>query len=465
MAPYNCSAEHHRWDTQDRCDVCHRSDHTARTAADGTVADLSNWYNCSQQPCPNRYTANPDVAGSASPSSNPRFQFPNAFDRPQILFTQMNNQLGQLTGALTQLLQHQTAAPAGQAAQPQNITVTNRDAIAKPQVYSGERGPDAQRYMGQVQLYCNMAGIRATYERISVALSYLKGDALVWATPHIIDAATNNAFTAFPSWNQFTALFFAHFTFANDKEAAQQALNVLTDEDHAERNTRGLTKYDADFSSLAARTGLSDADLHFRYKQGLPQRIRSALIYVSDNAIDTQKKLAAECLRLDQKIDEAKPKRSAKNVATIPRFTTSQPTSRSTSTYNPPRAPSTPSGSRLYDPNAMQIDGNKMTRERMQKEGRCFNCGEKGHRGHECPQPRRNKPFWLQGTQTETPGAGSSTGPDTQTHQAQVAATQQPAVQAPPDWMQKMQTMSAAMAAMKYELDELRKLKEDSEGF
>ena len=463
---YNCSAEHHRWDTQDRCDVSHRSDHTARTNANGAIDDLSTWYNCSHQPCPNRESANADVVGSDPPTLDPRYQYPTIFDRPQIVMTHMQNQIGQLTLAVTQLVQHQAAAPAGQAAQPQNITVTNRDSIAKPVTYSGERGPEAMRYIGQVQLYCNMAGIRATYERISVALSYLRGDALVWATPYIIEAATSNAFTSFPGWNQFTEAFYAHFTFANDKEAATQALNDLTEEDHPERNTRALSKYDADFSNLARRTGLSDVDLRFRYKKGLPQRIRVALIHVPDNAIDMQPKLAAESLRLDQKIDEVKPRRSGKTASALPRLS-APPTSRSISTYTPPRTTSTPSASNLPDPNAMQIDSNKMTRERMQREGRCFNCGEKGHRGHECVQPRRNKPFWLQGTQTETPGAGSSTGPGTQAYHApvQVAATQQNTPQPPPDWMQQMQTMSAAVAAMKYELDELRKLKEDPEGF
>lgn len=99
------------------------------------------------------------------------------------------------------------------------------------------------RYIGQVQLYCNMAGINVVYERISVALSYLRGDAMVWATPFIIEAATQNSFPSFPDWDAFVARFYAHFTFANDKEAAMDALDKLCAPDHSERNTRSVSKF------------------------------------------------------------------------------------------------------------------------------------------------------------------------------------------------------------------------------
>lgn len=246
---YDCSNEHHRWDTRDRCDVSHRSDPAARTQTDGTLVPLTTYFNCSRQPCPNREVVVPDVPNGGSPADFPQFQYPSAFDRPALLFTQMQNQLNQLTTSMLQFTQHQNTAPA-RGGQTQNITVTSRDAIAKPQPYSGECGPDAQRYIGQVQLYCNMAGISVIYERISVALSYLKEDALIWATPFLTEAATTNAFLSFPDWNTFVNTFYAHFSHANDKEAATAELDKLCDEGNPDRNSRTVSKYEADFASL-----------------------------------------------------------------------------------------------------------------------------------------------------------------------------------------------------------------------
>jgi len=47
--------------------------------------------------------------------------------------------------------------------------------------------------------------------------------------------------------------------------------------------------------------------------------------------------------------------------------------------------------SRNRDPNAMDIDAMSPERQKLMKEGKCFNCEKPGHRSKDCDQPRKRK--------------------------------------------------------------------------
>lgn len=311
MAGTNCDGQYHSWDSQTQRD-CHRA---------GTRGD---WSHCDNSPCPNRYEK-PYTGNSG------RF------------FTPEESQV-------------QIAEPSAQTATPPVSTMATTTPsmpsealkIFIPSSYDGTNPVDANRFIAQCVIWFKKAKITDANDQIGEALALMKGRAMTWATPHIVDWADDKL--EFKTWKDFEAAFKAQFGNTDDGDKAVGELGRLC---RRGRNTRTVADYAIEFENISNRTALELTDLYARFKEGLPDRIKKALA-ISGRGRDSLPELKKAALHIDQNLiemDENEQRRFFKKQ-------------KRQGEANVSASFSTPSS----------FSGN------------CFRCGKPGHRKFECPE-------------------------------------------------------------------------------
>ena len=121
----------------------------------------------------------------------------------------MSNQptFADVTKALENLATNQTAPQTALQTVVQGLS-TNKG-VSKPQNYDGKSSEDARRFLAAFELWSQDIPRLAHNgpERIKSAISFLEGDAAIWATPlseNISKAAANaNVALLYPNWEDF----------------------------------------------------------------------------------------------------------------------------------------------------------------------------------------------------------------------------------------------------------------------
>ena len=180
---------------------------------------------------------------------------------------------------------------------------------------------------------------------ISSALSFMTGNAAIWARPHLEKIAEGkDVFTVSNEhgrvirthdWAEFLCLFKAKF---EPQDAVVEAKSVLF---NMKQGNRTFSDYLADFETWAPRTGWSDKDLFDRLKGGLSTKYIERLYGYSDRA-QTYDLLVQQCRNTDLLLMD------------LNNALKGNPMSHTSNT----RSASTPSG--FVDPNAMEIDASYM---------------------------------------------------------------------------------------------------------
>lgn len=242
--------------------------------------------------------------------------------------------------------------------------------VAKPSNYDGKRGDDARRFLAAFNLYADsVPALKAEYKKkITSAISFLEGDAAVWATPYselIHESATDsNVAYPFDTWAEFESTFKSRFETTDATADAKDALHRL----YQGRSTVGT--YAATFKQYGSRTGYSDQDLRDRFYDHLADRIKDALVH-TERPTGTLDELMVVAIAIDNRqLQRDREKKPRNNFTSTP---THSGASHAPAPFVPP----------ARDPMAMDIDastGRTPDDYRRAMMGRCYGCGSKEHR-------------------------------------------------------------------------------------
>lgn len=262
-----------------------------------------------------------------------------------------DNQTG-LQNALTHLLNQSSSAKG----------------VAKPSNYDGKRGDDARRFLAAFNLYAdNIRGLDDYKKRITSAISFLEGDAAIWATPfseaiHASSAQNSTVAYPFAAWADFEVAFKNRFETTDAITDAKEMLRRL----YQGKSTVG--HYAATFKQYSTRTGYSQEDLRDRFYDHLADRIKDALV-LTDKSTATLEELIKVSIDLDNRQIQREQERHKSRTPFTP--ATARAPGPAAAPYAPP----------ARDPMAMDIDATRSADDyRRAMVGRCYGCGSKEHR-------------------------------------------------------------------------------------
>ena len=309
----DCSALYHGYDTVDQCDV-HR-------IVDPDTGSGS-WDDCDQNPCPNRYTVISEIPPEASengrivsirpidfplrvgrasnptssraspapistalpnydPDSEPEPEPQTAPEHrsdsdieiettvtsipenPIPLHTSTMSQqptIADVVNVMAQMSQTQRALQ--NTVRDMTKAISTNKGVSKPQNYDGKRSEEARRFLPAFELWSQGVPdlVADEQKRIQSAISFLEGEAAIWATPiaeNISQVVKQMAgiTLAYPTWQSFIDAFKARFETVDAVGDAKAMLETLWQG----KNT--VASYASTFKQYSSRTRYSDTDL------------------------------------------------------------------------------------------------------------------------------------------------------------------------------------------------------------
>ena len=179
-------------------------------------------------------------------------------------------------------------------------STTIPDSLVKllaPEPYHGKDPIAALAFLSRSKAFFDNLPTAVTNDlKFQMILGFLKDDAAVWALPYYAQLGGSQ-----PCWADFAAFetdFKAHFCAVDDKASAYEELRQLNR--GAQRPKMATVKeWTAKFTAIAARTGLGEEDKRMRYRDGLPEQLRTALI-TSGRDVSTFAKMQKEALEISQ---------------------------------------------------------------------------------------------------------------------------------------------------------------------
>jgi hypothetical protein len=231
-----------------------------------------------------------------------------------------------------------------------------------PSSFSGDTN-DATRWMYSVMSYltANSATYDSNAKQVIFALSYMReGSAAIWAENYYTEIYASGT-PSFGKIEDFWIEFKKSFGSVDLKVTAMTKLKHLT-------QGNSITEYIAEFKTLAVQSTIKQdvALIHF-FESGLkPGLVKS--IYLKETVPDTIDKWYTAAIQMDANYQRSK----AINKDKTPR------------TYKPSGNRFVPHPKVNRDPNAMDIDRlNEAERKEYMQKGKCFRCGQTGHRAND----------------------------------------------------------------------------------
>ncbi|KAF5370421.1 hypothetical protein D9757_013144 [Collybiopsis confluens] len=250
-------------------------------------------------------------------------------------------------------------------------SMNNNKGVSKPHNYNGIGSEDARRFLAAFEVWAQgIPNLRALTgnELVKSAISFLEGDAAIWATPiaENISAHTsnNNVPLMYPDWADFRAAFTARFETADPVTDAKNMLKALY------QGKNSVAAYAATFKQYSERTGYSDTDLRDKFYGHLTDRVKDGLVHSQANT-SLLANLITEATRIDNRINE--------RFRQMTPFKAVTPATHSLQPINAPFIAH-------RDPNAMDVDATRTVTGKSSDDyrrfmtGRCYGCGSRNHR-------------------------------------------------------------------------------------
>jgi hypothetical protein len=267
--------------------------------------------------------------------------------------------------------------------------------VKEPDTFDGSDN----RKLNNFILLCNLyfRNNPAYYDdepKVTFALSYLRGTALEYFEPSILDSDETPDWM--DNWSAFIRTLRLQFGPIDPTADAEHGLDHLKMHDN-----QHIVKYNVEFNRLSVATGWDDSVLRHRYYSGLAERIKDIMGQQGKPAtLEAMKALAhsidsrhwersREKSRSDRgKSDSNKEKSDNKDKSDNKK--TSNPTSGNNQNSNKNKAPkaSTSSGNTATISDKLGKDGKLTPQERQRRfeNHLCMFCGGLGHTAKDCPK-------------------------------------------------------------------------------
>jgi Domain of unknown function (DUF4939) len=156
--------------------------------------------------------------------------------------------------------------------------------VRKPDPFDGSNTRKLQPFLVQCQLsFCNRPNTFASNEaKVTFALSYLKGTALDYFKPALMDPDENPVWST--DYSEFTSELWTNFGPFNPEADAENELNWLWMKDNQK-----IAKYIVSFQQLAPRVQWGQATLWWQFYIRLPSQIKDEIAHI--RKLDTLIKL------------------------------------------------------------------------------------------------------------------------------------------------------------------------------
>jgi hypothetical protein len=257
--------------------------------------------------------------------------------------------------------------------------------------------------------------------KVTFALSYLRGTALEYFEPSILDS--DEIPDWMDNWSAFVRTLRTQFGPVDPTADAEDGINNLKMQDN-----HRILKYNVEFNRLAIRTGWDDSVLRHRYYTGLAERIKDIMGQQGKPATLEAMKTLAHAIdsrhweRLREKSRSGKGKSDTheksdnkhshanksddKNKASTSGNNTNK---NNNSNNNKSAKPASSSGNTASLSNKLGKDGKLTQQERQRRfdNNLCLFCGGTGHTAKNCPKSTssaaKTKPRAAQAKEKETP--------------------------------------------------------------
>jgi Domain of unknown function (DUF4939) len=222
--------------------------------------------------------------------------------------------------------------------------------------------------------------------KVTFALSYLRGTALEYFEPSILDSVKTPDWM--DNWSAFIRTLRTQFGPIDPAADAEDGIDFLK-----MRENQKIVQYNVKFNRLAIRTGWDDSVLRHRYYSGLAERIKDTMGQQGKPATLEAMKTFAHSIdsrhweRLHEKSRSRNSDSSSENSA--PYSVTRSGSSVTPPSSKPNSTPSDFSAKPLaFVPHNLGKDGKLTFQERQRRfdNNLCLCCGGSDHRVKECPK-------------------------------------------------------------------------------
>ncbi|KAJ0055221.1 hypothetical protein NL108_012724 [Boleophthalmus pectinirostris] len=246
--------------------------------------------------------------------------------------------------------------------------------IPTPGRYAGDLG-SCGRFLLQCSLVFDQQPLTYASDksRIAFVISLLTDKASQWATAAW--ESNSDIFRSFSAFSNEMKKLFDHPV--KGKEAAKRLLAL-------NQGSSSVAQYAIDFRILAHESGWDDIALQSVFLKGLSDNVKDEL--AARDETSSLEELISLAIRLDNRLRERRRERGSRQLTLRAHYAPSPPVQSPVPINVPPMLSSHSKPSDTVEP--MQLGRARLTpaeRQRRQRSGLCFYCGQEGHYISACP--------------------------------------------------------------------------------